>query len=51
MSEGYVTISLPESFVKKIDEVVDIKEFGYSSRAEFVKEAVRLRLRELGKSL
>jgi len=48
MSERYVTISLPESFVKKIDEVIDNKDFGYSSRAEFVKESIRNRLRELG---
>jgi len=48
MSEGYDSISLPKSFVKKIDEIVNNPEFGYASRAEFIKEAVRLRFKEFG---
>lgn len=48
MSEDYATISLPKSFVRKIDEVVENKEFGYSSRAELIKEAIRKLLLEYG---
>jgi len=48
MTEDYSSISLPKSFVKKIDEIVDNKEYGYSSRAEFIKEAIRLHLTKYG---
>jgi len=48
MSEGYDSISLPKSFVKKIDELVAKPELGYSSRAEFIKEAVRKQFKEYG---
>lgn len=48
MSNGYDSISLPKSFVKKIDEIIENPEFGYSSRAEFIKEAVRKQFKEYG---
>jgi metal-responsive CopG/Arc/MetJ family transcriptional regulator len=48
MSEGYDSISLPKSFVKKIDEIISKAELRYSSRAEFIKEAVRKQFKEYG---
>jgi len=45
MTEGYSSISLPKSFIKKIDMVVENTSYGYSSRAEFVKEAIREHLK------
>ncbi len=37
----YTTIQLPEGIISLIDELIDMKTYGYSSRAEVVKEAVR----------
>ncbi len=44
----YGTISLPQELLDRIEEVVDSGKFGYASASEFVKEAIRERLRELG---
>ena len=38
------TIQLPEELLQRVDEVVAAPELGYTSRAEFIKEAVRLRV-------
>jgi metal-responsive CopG/Arc/MetJ family transcriptional regulator len=48
MSQGYDSISLPKEFVKKIDKVIETTEYGYKSRAEFIKEAVRIHLKQYG---
>ena len=45
---NYVTIKLPESIVKMIDEVIESNRYAYVSRADFVMDAVRKLLRELG---
>jgi len=45
---GWITVALPEELVEYIDEVVKSKKYGYRSRAEFVVDAVRRRLEELG---
>lgn len=44
----YITVSLPKSFIKKIDEVIEKKELGYKSRPEFIKDAVRRHLERFG---
>ena len=38
------TIQLPENLLLRVDKVVEHLELGYTSRAEFIKEAVRLRV-------
>ena len=38
---SYITIRLPKKLVEEIDEVLEHKNLGYTSRAELVKEAVR----------
>ena len=38
------TIQLPEELLHRVDDLVATAELGYTSRAEFVKEAVRLRV-------
>ena len=38
------TIQLPEELLQRVDDVVAAQELGYTSRAEFIKEAVRLRV-------
>jgi len=45
---GWVTVALPEELVRIIDQVVASGKFGYRSRQDFVIDAVRIRLRELG---
>ena len=45
--QGYTTIALPDELVKEIDEVIKSKKMGYTSRAELIKEGVRLILNKL----
>ena len=40
--KGYTTIALPNEMIKEIDEIVAQKKRGYTSRAELIKEAVRV---------
>ncbi len=44
----YHTVNLPISLAEKIEEVIQSGEHGYTNIPEFVKEAVRRYLRELG---
>lgn len=39
--DDYTTLKIPSGIIKNIDKIVNDKKYGYSSRAEFVKEAVR----------
>jgi len=41
------TIQLPEELLERVDVVVAAPELGYTSRAEFIKEAVRLRVESM----
>ena len=45
--KNYVNISLPETLVEEIDQIVNKKIKGYTSRAELVKDAVREILEKL----
>lgn len=47
--KSYVGISIPKPLVDEIDPLVNNKIKGYTSRAEFVKEAIRKLLREIKK--
>ena len=38
---NYVTVKLPKHLAEQIDAVLDQQNFGYASRAELVKDAVR----------
>ena len=44
MRVRYVNISITEDLAKKIDNFMEKSKEGYRSRAEFISEAVRLRL-------
>ena len=46
--KGWVNISLPEEIVSRIDKAVGNSKYGFRSRADFVLEAVKNQLRELG---
>jgi len=48
--KGYGGISLPDDLVEEVDEVIRKGYRGYTSRAEFVKEAVRKLLDEVKRS-
>jgi Arc/MetJ-type ribon-helix-helix transcriptional regulator len=43
----YVTVRLPKELVDEIDHIVSSGLRGYKSRAEFIKEAVRVKLDEI----
>lgn len=45
--KNYVNISLPETLVEEIDQIVTKKVKGYSSRAEFLKQSARELLEKL----
>jgi metal-responsive CopG/Arc/MetJ family transcriptional regulator len=45
--EGYLGVSLPDSIVKAVDTIVEGKKEGYTSRAEFVKQAIREKLKRM----
>ena len=47
--KGYTTIALPDEMVKEIDEIVKQKKRGYTSRAELIKEAVRILIDKIKK--
>lgn len=48
MSLNYISVSLPKDLIKKVDEILGNKELGYSSRPEFIKDAIRRHLEFLG---
>jgi len=50
-SATWKTVQLPEDLLNKVDEVVKIRELGYASRGEFVREAVRLRVEQIEEKL
>ncbi|MEM3383655.1 MAG: ribbon-helix-helix domain-containing protein [Nitrososphaerales archaeon] len=48
MAKKFVSISLPKDLIDKIDLIIKAGTLGYDSRPEFIKEAIRKRLSELG---
>jgi metal-responsive CopG/Arc/MetJ family transcriptional regulator len=43
--EGYVGVNLPKDIMDQVDDFIKKHpEFGFKSRSEFLKEAIRLRL-------
>jgi len=45
---GYAKVNIPKQLAELIDEVIKDGKYGYRSRDEFVTDAVRRRLEELG---
>jgi metal-responsive CopG/Arc/MetJ family transcriptional regulator len=45
----YTNIALPDDLIEQIDKIIRKKGYGYKSRAELTKEAVRNLLREIKK--
>jgi len=40
--EGYTGVSLPKELIAEIEKIVKNKKYGYSSKTEFIKEAIRM---------
>lgn len=49
MRKRYTNIPLPDELAGQIEKVIETAELGYKTKSEFVKEAVREKLMELGK--
>jgi len=47
MPKEYVTVRIPKDLANKIDEVIETIARGYTSRAEFIKEAVRQKIEKI----
>lgn len=47
--KGYTTIALPNVLLKQVEEIINDKKYGYISRPEFIKEAIREKIRNLKK--
>ena len=46
--DDWITIALPKEIVERIDKVIESRKFGFRSRADFVLEAVKMKLKEFG---
>jgi len=46
--EGYTSVSISNEIIDKIDEVIVSGETTYKTWSDFIKDALRMRLRELG---
>jgi len=46
----YKGVNLPIEIIDQIDELVEDKKHGYSSRADFIRDAIRLKLKEFEES-
>ncbi|MEM2122928.1 MAG: ribbon-helix-helix domain-containing protein [Candidatus Bathyarchaeia archaeon] len=44
----WTTIAIPQEIAQLIDKVVESQQYGFRSRTDFILEAVKLRLKELG---
>jgi len=44
-------VSLPKDLVDRIEKLIKEGKYGYQSISEFVKDAVRRRLKELGEKI
>jgi len=47
---NWKTVQLPEDLIKSVDELISTEGMGYTSRSEFIKESVRLRIQEIKRS-
>jgi len=45
------TVQLPEDLLQHVDKIIDTPGLGYTSRSEFIKESVRMRIEQTQKRL
>ena len=46
MRKVYTNVAIPEDLAKEIDKVIEKSKLSYTSRAQFVLEAVRAKIKE-----
>lgn len=39
--KGYTTIALPNALIDEIDSIIKLRKYGYKTRPELIKEAIR----------
>ncbi len=44
-AKGYTTIALPNILIERVEEIVKNKKHGYISKPEFIKDAIREKLK------
>jgi len=44
MSKDYSGVNFPKDLLEEVDKIISNNKLGYKSRAEFIKEAIRIRL-------
>ena len=45
-SKKYSSVSISKTLIEKIEEVLERKDSTYSSKTEFIKDAIRTKLRD-----
>ena len=45
--KGYTTIALPNVLIDKVEEIIKDKRHGFISKPEFIKEAIREKIRSI----
>ena len=45
MGEEYTTIKLPKDLLDKIEKIIQSKKYGFKTKPEFIKEAIRQELK------
>lgn len=47
--KGYTTIALPNILMVQVEKIIENKKYGYISKPEFIKEAIREKIRGMKK--
>ncbi len=50
-TKSWKTVQLPEDLLENVDKIIATPGLGYTSRSEFIKEAVRMRIEETQRRL
>lgn len=48
---SHITVSISRKIIKKIDELIESEDNTYTTRSDFIKDALRIRLRDLGANI
>lgn len=46
-TKGYTTIALPNVLIEQVERIINNKKHGYVSKPEFIKEAIREKIRNM----
>jgi metal-responsive CopG/Arc/MetJ family transcriptional regulator len=48
MEKNYASVSISSELIEEINKFIDSEESTYTTKADFIRDAIRMRLRELG---